>query len=699
VFESASNTKRYESGWQFATMDTYTYTNTQTLFDNTNITNLDQETPYEVKLQFRDRMGNVSAPQPTGLSVEYSNRAAMIGNLADLVAFRAMVNRGDPHTGKEYILTADILNITNWTPIVTDTHPFRGAFNGNGHRISIDSIAEAADMGLFGVVGAGNGEGTVRDLTVQYGGAIVTPTGAFRFGGIAGTAQGSAVFENVQVLGSVTTGGSGSTAYAGGLIGLMAGTARITNAYGGLKLTVNTNPGSSNSLYVGGSAGSMGRPANGDAVKVEGVNVVGDITVGSKDDPVHADGTIDSTVGLFVGGLSGFIWGSGGTAAELLDSNYRQGNIEVWSGNGGAALGGALGRNFGNALVKGCSSLAGSFIIDKKSNGNGFYYAGGFIGDSYQSGTVENCYSDNQIVMSGSSDYTGIVTGGGFAGRIGDAATVSYCYARGDVSATGYNVLRAGGFVGVLARSSASYCYATGDVYVYSKGGSSAEESFAGGFAAFARDFDDCYALGNVFIDKSAGNSNLYVGALVGFFSGYAYPGTSAERCFATGSIVAQRDTAGFIGAGGLAGRLDTYSSNDSIIALKNSVALGASVTLTGSSGSYQSIGRVVANIPHYGVPTKNNYANNSMRLYQDTTYANGRPNEIDITNPANPTGQTPGPNNKHGADAHAGMFHDPTFWQTTLGFSATNWDFSLVALKGHPRLRASPGGPVMGGQ
>jgi hypothetical protein len=634
----------------------------------------------------------------------------------------AAILTGSAFRGKTYVLVNDIALTGTWTPIGTDDYPFQGKFYGNGHRISIDGIAAVtvedywhrpmAVMGLFGAVAGG----TVRDLTVQYNDVVSLDPGTvdeFRFGGITGRAWSDARFENVQVLGSVTLGGSDCTAYTGGLIGLMTGTARMTNAHGGLNLTVNTNPGMAEggkALYVGGAAGSMGTPIYGDPVRVEEVTVVGDITVGSEHDPVNASDTsnVDNKyVGIFVGGLSGKICGNGtNSPAILLNSDYRQGNIRVWSGDGGAVLGGALGQVDRSATVTGCSSLAGSFIIDKKSDLGGFYYAGGFLGSFLRSGDVSDCYSDNQIVISGSSGFTGSVAGGGFAGEIegeltndGTKVSVSYCYALGDVSVTGYAFISAGGFAGsMFTNTSASYCYAAGDVYMYSKWVghdlTSAYNTSAGGFAGVARGLSDCYALGNVFADKSPRGDFLNVGALVGEF-GYT---TTAKRCFAAGSVIAQRDgTAGGTGyltaIGGLAGKVYDYGSG-TVASFKNSAALGASVTVTGylaTQTQNQAIGRLFGMLPN--VPTENNWANNSMRLYADDDYGDGSPDEI--TSSLTPT---PAASNKHGGNAHSGNFHNPDFWRTTLEFDLLDWDFSLVSLKGHPRLRARDG-TVMGGQ
>jgi hypothetical protein len=496
----------------------------------------------------------------------------------------------------------------------------------------------------------------------------------------------------------------------------MAGRARMTNAYGGLNLT-GKGEGHYKALYVGGAAGSAGRRFYPGGV-VEEVTVVGDITVGSEHNPVDADDIVETTWegGIFVGGLLGIIGGSDEgiekRSAALLNSSYRQGNIRVWSGDGGAVLGGALGQSDGDATVTGCSSLAGSFIIDKKSSLVGLYYAGGFLGRFLSSGDVSDCYSDNQIIISGSSGFRGVVAGGGFAGGIsggltfdGTVVSVLYCYALGDVSVTGDATIYAGGFAGRMANNaSASHCYAAGDVYMYSKRGNNQPNTIttttsAGGFAGIAWGLSDCYALGNVFADKSPQGDFLYVGALVGEF-GYT---TTAKRCFAAGSVIAQREEiAGGTGygyptaIGGLVGGLSAGGSN-TLTSFKNSAALGASVTVTGflaiqtTQNQNQAIGRLFGIISD--APRENNWANNSMRLYADDDYGDGRPDEI--TSSLTPV---PDANNKHGGNAHSGNFHNPDFWRTTLEFDPSFWDFSLVSLKGHPRLRARDG-TVMGGQ
>jgi hypothetical protein len=249
-----------------------------------------------------------------GMSVSNTNSAIEITNATGFSPVRNNLSR-------QFVL-AENVSVSSHSPI----NNFTGIFYGNGKTVTINGINATADMGLFGIAN----NAIIRDLTVQYSGGASNTT-AFRFGGIAGTTQGSTQLINVLLKGSVTIGGSGNTAYAGGFVGLMTGTSSINNAYGGLHLTVNTNPGTSNSLFVGGIAGSMGRPDAGDPVRVEKATVVGDITVGNTTQVDTFSFTLTSTnripgndtQGGFVGGLAGFIRGAGtadASRASLRDS-------------------------------------------------------------------------------------------------------------------------------------------------------------------------------------------------------------------------------------------------------------------------------------------------------------------------------------------------------------------------------------------
>jgi hypothetical protein len=356
-------------------------------------------------------------------------------------------------------------------------------------------------------------------------------------------------------------------------------------------------------------------------------------------------------------------------------------------------VGGAVGRTWGYVSIDGCNSRQGGFTIDKTGSDNGSYYVAGFIGDFFYSGstnanagTIKNCYSIGHVTAIAGGLFTGAVAAGGFGGRI--AAAVSHCYAQGNVSALGYAGFYASGFAGLfLSGSKAEYCYATGNVSAISQTPSTAPTGsisvYAGGFTGVGYELSNCYATGNVFADSASigsGSSgdNLYTGGFLGNLNaGTGTSNTMVDRCFAAGSVTAQRSTAGTIHAGGLVG-------NASSRPVTNSAALGASVTATG--GTTRNVGRVYGN----GTDTySNNHANNAMVLTQNATY--GAPSGTPVT-------QTIGHNQKDGADAHDGLFRVGTFWQNDLTFSPTYWSFTTTVGRRHPVLKDEKGA-VMGGQ
>ena len=134
------------------------------------------------------------------------------------------------------VLTADIdLGGAAWTPIASSTsypgNSFAGTFDGHGHSITgLKVEAAAANWGLFALV---NG-GTIKNLKVE--GAVSSNNVC---GGIVGKLQAGTI-ENCSMTGSVTTTGTSTKGYVGGIVGTV-----------GLKGTVIS--GCSNSAAVSGT--------------------------------------------------------------------------------------------------------------------------------------------------------------------------------------------------------------------------------------------------------------------------------------------------------------------------------------------------------------------------------------------------------------------------------------------------------------
>ena len=90
-----------------------------------------------------------------------------IGTAEDLLAFAELVNGGQVNANA--VLTADIDKGTDGTMIGTSANMYSGFFDGKGHTIKINIIAEATYAGLFQYTG---GSAVIRNLRVE--GTITT---------------------------------------------------------------------------------------------------------------------------------------------------------------------------------------------------------------------------------------------------------------------------------------------------------------------------------------------------------------------------------------------------------------------------------------------------------------------------------------------------------------------------------------------
>ena len=107
------------------------------------------------------------------------------------------------------------VNLTgDWTPVGTSNEPFKGTFDGNGHKITGLKITSGSYIGLFGYVGAG---AVIEN--VKLAGAEVS--GTERVGALIGRIVGGATVSNCSVDSTSKVVGSGSN--TGGLIGEVFG--------------------------------------------------------------------------------------------------------------------------------------------------------------------------------------------------------------------------------------------------------------------------------------------------------------------------------------------------------------------------------------------------------------------------------------------------------------------------------------------
>ena len=104
-----------------------------------------------------------------------------IGTADELMTFASKVNGGQTSLIAE--LTADIdLTDKTWTPIGSESKPYRGIFRGNGHTIShLMCSTETRGAGFFGTLGAGAG---IYDVSLDQ--TCVVQSTSYGVGSIAG---------------------------------------------------------------------------------------------------------------------------------------------------------------------------------------------------------------------------------------------------------------------------------------------------------------------------------------------------------------------------------------------------------------------------------------------------------------------------------------------------------------------------------
>ncbi len=229
----------------------------------------------------------------------------MITNTQALKDFRDAVNGGTTYVGQNIYLEVDLdLNEEAWTPIGTEEHPFKGNFEGWGHKITHLNITGSNDYaGLFGHIDGGS----VRDVGIEgtsicggtYVGGIcgylklgeisscysnIAVSGAQYVGGLCGYSTGK--MENCWHEGNVTA-SAASEANAGGLVG-HAKDATLQRCYV-ISTTVKVTSANINSFF-GYIAGQWDGTVDDhleccryetETVSVEGFTLGGDVIIGS----------------------------------------------------------------------------------------------------------------------------------------------------------------------------------------------------------------------------------------------------------------------------------------------------------------------------------------------------------------------------------------------------------------------------------
>lgn len=284
-----------------------------------------------------------------------------ISDSADLAGLAKLVNAGNNFSGKTIKLGADIdLGGKEWTPIGTDSKPFKGTFDGAKED---------------------NGNYTISNLYINKG---FSNTVANSYVGLFGLTNSPAViknvdFENVDIQGGL---------YVGTVVGYGFTGKEISNCHVSGKIEID------GWWYIGGIGG------NGYVNKVDGCSVTGE------------EGSyIKGNDGSYVGG----IWGYRGEG-NMTIPNCSVANVAI---SGVDRVGGISGiAHYGNT-IKDCT-ISSSTITTTKNIGNTGLIAGADLSSATSIAKILDCTVTNTTAT---SEGVEILTKIGSCNHQGDPAT------------------------------------------------------------------------------------------------------------------------------------------------------------------------------------------------------------------------------------------------------------------------------------
>ncbi|MCT4575004.1 MAG: hypothetical protein N4A43_01980, partial [Alphaproteobacteria bacterium] len=307
----------------------------------------------------------------------------------------------------------DDINTEGWIPLgdfSNGSKQFSGEFDGNNHYIK--NIYSKRTAGFQGLFGATHTNFKVYDLQILD--SYIESSGD-QIGLLSGEADGATI-SNCYVSGNLV--GKISN-YAGGLIGHVDASSKISNVHVHADVVVNSNA----SAYVG--------------------EVIGNLLNGSTLSQASANGDVfaKANTHAFVGGLVGGF-------ATSLSNSYSLGSVYGYALNNYAMVGGISGWNTQNNLtIDNCYSKAHVGAYTSKSISS----AGGLYGDDNLGGLIiNNSYATGKVL---SYSVDGPARAGGLAGGMNATnSEINNSYAYWEVAPNAYSVNSSkanGGLIGV----------------------------------------------------------------------------------------------------------------------------------------------------------------------------------------------------------------------------------------------------------
>ncbi|WP_312649052.1 InlB B-repeat-containing protein [Aminipila sp.] len=324
------------------------------------------------------------------------------------------VRNGESYLGKKLNLGEDI-TLDGWTrSIGSQSCPFEGSFDGNGHTIMVKD----GNMPLFGYIGQ---SGSLNNVTVS-GNMMAKDTDTF--GGLVNTNKG--VIKSCHARNLTIEGGNAEA--VGGIAGETIGylkdctvdeSSRISghNAVGGVTGSINLDNASisgcknageviSENGVAGGIIGSNKKDWNGHASQIQN---------SSNSGKIQGDQQAGGIVGMIIIPLT-------------LDNCKNTGNISSEHGDSGGIVGFFKGRN----NTPGQRSI---LFCENSGEVAGYKNVGGITGGISEGHIlIDHCKNNGKIIGSGS-----VAVAGGMLGIAEDErlVTISECINMGEVVSTG----------------------------------------------------------------------------------------------------------------------------------------------------------------------------------------------------------------------------------------------------------------------
>ena len=343
-----------------------------------------------------------------------------ISNTADWTAFRTAVS-GSSTTNWPYCELAndiDMSTLTNNNLIIGQgTYPFRGVFDGKGHKISNLKIGTSAtplssnSAGLF----AGINGATIKNLeiSVAFYAGITTNPGYTSAGGLVAIADLASTIQDCKITGIIYMTNSGAATKAnglrvGGIVGMISSASAVVtiiNCVTDLDVRVISTTTTAASYYGTTTCGGiLGDNANGSIIYIMNCNVNGSVYA------------LSNYSAPLVGGIMGQR-GSGSSTVCQVYNCLAENTVEGYNNSTTSTLGcyaggiaGNLAQNSGAMQVKNCIALNPSV---KSFTGSATIPTVNRISTKSQYSVFDANYAKNDmpvIAYTGSSDGT-VATG------------------------------------------------------------------------------------------------------------------------------------------------------------------------------------------------------------------------------------------------------------------------------------------------